>query len=309
MTTCPVGRISHVRLNTPPPPPPCARAGDSHCLPPAWRVLDVRGARLLLRPVLATGVKVWHLRDSSTFYPKLDFLQGAKTLPQGATALLLFGEIDCREGIVRAVERGYYAVRCRPEERERAGWGCLTSRPRTRFAQSADDAARSLAEIYVQTLEEVSVKRGIRVIVHPVLPVLDLTRCAGAVTCPRPSSHSRLWPGCAPSPAAATLTGPTCSASMRCCEVLWRPARASCGSPVTRASLTTPARCVDARPVGTRHPRGGGGERGTARRHDGVTMPPPRLAFVQLREDYKLDGTHIHPSYLQSVANCLANMS
>lgn len=91
-------------------------AGDSHCLPPAWRVVDVQGARVLLRPVLATGVKVWHLRESSTFYPKLDFLQGARTLPQGAAALFLFGEIDCREGIVRAVERGYYPVRWRAEE-------------------------------------------------------------------------------------------------------------------------------------------------------------------------------------------------
>ena len=40
--------------------------GDSHALPPAWKVINKR----LLVPKLVTGLKHWHLREESEFYPK-----------------------------------------------------------------------------------------------------------------------------------------------------------------------------------------------------------------------------------------------
>ena len=47
--------------------------GDSHSLAPAWRTLRPYGATpsVLLRPVLSTGTKAWHLREDTNFYPKV----------------------------------------------------------------------------------------------------------------------------------------------------------------------------------------------------------------------------------------------
>jgi hypothetical protein len=49
--------------------------GDSHSLAPSWRRLSVHGAPLLLKSALVTGMKHWHLRPSSKFYPKANFYQ------------------------------------------------------------------------------------------------------------------------------------------------------------------------------------------------------------------------------------------
>lgn len=43
--------------------------GDSHCLSPAWRIITVNNEKRLLTPVLVTGLKCWHLRKESNFYP------------------------------------------------------------------------------------------------------------------------------------------------------------------------------------------------------------------------------------------------
>ena len=59
-------------------------AGDSHSLPPAWRSLSWRGKQHLLRPVLVTGLKTWHLRPASEFYPKANFEAAMKIIPDGA---------------------------------------------------------------------------------------------------------------------------------------------------------------------------------------------------------------------------------
>lgn len=152
---------------------------------------------------------------------------------------------------------------------------------------------RSVAKIYVRTLEEVSEKRGIRVIVHPVLPVLDITRCVRlSMVVPSPF----LIQPCV----LAVPAGPTCLLSTRRCGAPWRQARASHGSPATRTCSTTPAWCVDPSLAAWTKLRR------SVRLRDPVETATP---FTQLRAEYKLDGTHIHPSYLQSVATCLARMS
>ena len=45
--------------------------GDSHSLSPGWRTLQHRGAQRMLQPMLVTGLKMWHLRDDSRFFPKV----------------------------------------------------------------------------------------------------------------------------------------------------------------------------------------------------------------------------------------------
>jgi hypothetical protein len=51
--------------------PPLFLMGDSHCLTPAWRKVELRGQARLLTPLLVTGLKCWHLRVESVFYPKV----------------------------------------------------------------------------------------------------------------------------------------------------------------------------------------------------------------------------------------------
>ena len=62
----------------------------------------------MLVPKLVTGLKCWHLRPESVFFPKHNFESVVGSIPAGADALFLFGEIDCREGILMAVEKGRY---------------------------------------------------------------------------------------------------------------------------------------------------------------------------------------------------------
>lgn len=91
--------------------------GDSHTLATAWREISLPSAdsdgevrRVLLRPALVTGLKHWHLRKESTFYPKINFWRVLATIPPHARVIFLFGEIDCREGILSAVEKCKYEV-------------------------------------------------------------------------------------------------------------------------------------------------------------------------------------------------------
>lgn len=53
--------------------------GDSHCTTLAWQTVTVRDTQYLLRPLLVTGMKVWHLRPESDFYPKVQFYNSMKT--------------------------------------------------------------------------------------------------------------------------------------------------------------------------------------------------------------------------------------
>jgi hypothetical protein len=48
------------------------------------------------------------LRKDSDFYPKANFQAVTESLTEGATVVFIFGEIDCREGLLVAVERARY---------------------------------------------------------------------------------------------------------------------------------------------------------------------------------------------------------
>jgi hypothetical protein len=58
--------------------------GDSHCVASAWSVLRISGAARVLVPRLATGIKIWHLRKGSVFYPKAHFFHMAASIPDGS---------------------------------------------------------------------------------------------------------------------------------------------------------------------------------------------------------------------------------
>jgi tetratricopeptide (TPR) repeat protein len=57
---------------------------DSHTIPAAWSILAVKGIQRMLIPKLVTGLKQWHLRKQSDFYPKAHFWNTIKTIPDRA---------------------------------------------------------------------------------------------------------------------------------------------------------------------------------------------------------------------------------
>ncbi|RLN15187.1 hypothetical protein BBJ28_00009020 [Nothophytophthora sp. Chile5] len=140
------------------PPPPSAAApadeiyvcGDSHTLATAWREINVHGQRILLRPALVTGLKHWHLRKESTFYPKLNFWRVLASIPAKSRVIFLFGEIDCREGILDAVEKCKY--------------------------ESIEEGMTHTIGIFMEVLADVVEKYEFETYIHPIVPVLDETR-------------------------------------------------------------------------------------------------------------------------------------
>jgi len=125
--------------------------GDSHCLSPGWDVIESEGKRCLIQPVLVTGCKLWHLRDSSRIHAKVNFQEALRFIPEGSTVIFLFGEIDCREGILQSVEKGLYP--------------------------NVEAAIAFLLNIYLDRIEEViRMKKLAHAYIHEVPPVLDVTR-------------------------------------------------------------------------------------------------------------------------------------
>lgn len=125
--------------------------GDSHILSSAFAVLRPAGSdpRVLV-PRLVTGVKQWHLRRESTFYPKEIFRRTMTSVPDGSEVMFLIGEIDCREGILVAVERGVYA--------------------------NVEEGMRATLSVFKQVVQDLIRKKRLRVYIHPIIPVLDVTR-------------------------------------------------------------------------------------------------------------------------------------
>ena len=50
----------------------------------AWRHVTLRGEQRLLRPLLVTGCKIWHMRPAGTFYPKVQLTNTLAAMPDGA---------------------------------------------------------------------------------------------------------------------------------------------------------------------------------------------------------------------------------
>jgi len=90
------------------------------------------------------------MRPGCNFFPRINFENAIKSIPDGSLVIFSFGEIDCREGILTAVAQNKY--------------------------QDLEQGIRKSVSIYVKKLEELAITRHFRIFVHPIVPVLDPTR-------------------------------------------------------------------------------------------------------------------------------------
>jgi len=124
--------------------------GDSHCMSLGWHHIEVAGEMRTLHPKLVTGLKMWHLRPESRFYPKVNFYNVVKTIPKGAQVVFLFGEIDCREGLVVSVDKCRY--------------------------KDITEGALVTIDIYIDVLKKLKEELKFDIYIHPIVPVLNETR-------------------------------------------------------------------------------------------------------------------------------------
>ncbi|KAJ3433220.1 hypothetical protein M0812_22173 [Anaeramoeba flamelloides] len=124
--------------------------GDSHCLSTGWRNIEVNSEKCVLIPKLVTGLKIWHLRDESSFYPKINFWNIANTVPKNSNVIMIFGEIDCREGILLAMNKYIY--------------------------KSLEEGILVAIDIYEKNLIKLLKTKNWNIYIHPIIPVLNETR-------------------------------------------------------------------------------------------------------------------------------------
>jgi hypothetical protein len=125
-------------------------AGDSHSMSPAWRPIKTTKQDFMLQPLLVTGMKCWHIREESKFYPKVNFYRVVPSAPAGSKIIMMFGEIDCREGFLVSVQKCRY--------------------------DNLEAAALVTINIYIDALLKLQREKHYELFIHPVLPVIDITR-------------------------------------------------------------------------------------------------------------------------------------
>ena len=179
--------------------PPLYIAGDSHSLAPAWRTVSYLGRPHLLRPALATGCKIWHLRKESDFFPRANFESMIASIPPGSPVVFCFGEIDCREGLLVAIERCRYETlqqgveatikiyleklrqvgAATPGPTSRTAAGRPTSHPRWTPPALTRPVPRAMPGAHAPRAPrhaQLCAERRYKIFVHPVPPVLNETR-------------------------------------------------------------------------------------------------------------------------------------
>ncbi|XP_066914515.1 uncharacterized protein [Clytia hemisphaerica] len=123
--------------------------GDSHVLPIAWQTVKIKEKDYMTKPILVTGLKIWHLRQESQFYTKKCYDTSIQQMESGTPCLFILGEIDCREGVRKVVEKCLY--------------------------DSVKESIEALVDIYVKTMSSVKKRNKSNVYVHPVPCVLKET--------------------------------------------------------------------------------------------------------------------------------------
>ncbi|MBU0673856.1 MAG: tetratricopeptide repeat protein [Proteobacteria bacterium] len=77
--------------------------GDSHSLSLANTLVNMNGNEYISEALTVIGCKAWHLGNKENNSYKYEFAKRVESIPPGSTAVLMFGEIDCRiqDGIIK----------------------------------------------------------------------------------------------------------------------------------------------------------------------------------------------------------------
>lgn len=97
------------------------------------------------------------------WYVSAVIIDSRESAPPGSSVVLQFGEIDCREGFVLAVQKCVYKVHHKAQ-RMLLTW------------QDIEEGCLVAVNIYIKALLEVIEKYKYRIYVHPAVPVIDITR-------------------------------------------------------------------------------------------------------------------------------------
>jgi len=226
--------------------------GDSHVLSPAWKAFPLTTDEptnqrvAVLKPELTTGCKHWHLRDECTFYPKRNFERVTVSIPNEATVLFVLGEIDCREGLLVAVEKDRYP--------------------------DLETGMRATMAHFLTTLASLVEAKRWRVLVHPIVPVLDETR-------PVVIAYNALLRE------QVNALGEALRAKKQ------KQQQQQLSSITAEASTTAGA-----------GEGGGGGQGGSVAWLEGVFEELlVNSKGGGLKPEYHLDGTHLHPMYVENL--------
>jgi hypothetical protein len=128
------------------PYPPLYVVGDSHTLTYGWRSMMVNGRYRTIVPFLITGIKAWHVQSGTKFYTHTALLIAFKQLKSYGCKEIIFsaGEIDVREGIGAAFDKGKYST--------------------------LEAACSHTAQVFIDALEDISKQYSISILLLPVPP-------------------------------------------------------------------------------------------------------------------------------------------
>ena len=134
------------KLNTIP-YPPLFVIGDSHTLTYGWRSLSIHSEKRTCIPILITGIKAWHFRKNTQFYTYTALHNALQEIHNNSSPkelIISAGEIDVREGIGRALDKGHY--------------------------KTLKEAIEETVREYISELVDISIKYSLSLYILPVPP-------------------------------------------------------------------------------------------------------------------------------------------
>lgn len=117
--------------------------GYETVIPIAFRIIDFRGEKRILRPILIQGLSYTTLAKR-TNAPYFEFQRHLNLIPEYSTVIFDIGKIDCKYYIKEALKMIHFA--------------------------STKEAMMTPIELFIDAIKQLRADRNIRILVHPVMP-------------------------------------------------------------------------------------------------------------------------------------------
>lgn len=146
----------------------------------AYQPIQYQGRPHIIKPLLVTGLKCWHLRPESKFFPKYNFWNVIKNGSFATDYLSKFNS-TARFACSITVWRNRLPRRIcsrRPKVHLRSK---RVSENRCSQLQDIEEGCLVAINIYIKALLEVIAKYNYTIYVHPAVPVIDITRSASSL--------------------------------------------------------------------------------------------------------------------------------